>query len=78
MLVATHEIVDASIEGDYAKLADRAQQIHDSFILEQAMTKEDRRTLCASFLLISSNWTKNSTHSQLNWLQPRVLAINSC
>ena len=45
VLIATDEIVNASIEGDYAKLADRAQQIHDSFILEQAMTEEDRRTL---------------------------------
>src|SRR5512134_1498790 len=45
VLIATDEIINASIEGDYAKLADRAQQIHDSFILEQAMTEEDRRTL---------------------------------
>src|SRR5512132_3736000 len=59
VLIATGEIVNASIEGDYVKLAGRAQQIHDSFILEQAMTEEDR------------------THSQLNWPQPRVLAINS-
>jgi len=42
VLIATDEIVNASIEGDYAKLADSAQQIHDSFILEQAMTEEDR------------------------------------
>lgn len=45
VLIATDEIINASIEGDYAKLADRAQQIHDSFILQQAMTQEDRRTL---------------------------------
>jgi hypothetical protein len=48
VLYATHEILDASIEGDYAKLADRARQIHDSFIMAQAMTEEDSRTLLAT------------------------------
>lgn len=48
VLYATHEIVDASVEGDYAKLADRAQQIHDSFIMAQAMTEEDSRALMAA------------------------------
>ena len=42
---ATHEILDALIRGEGQIVAERAQAIHDSFILKQEMTEEDRRAL---------------------------------
>lgn len=42
---ATHEILDALIRGEDQVVAERAQAIHDSFILKQEMTAEDRSAL---------------------------------
>jgi len=36
------------IAGEDAKVAEVAQQIHDSFILQQAMTPEDNKDLMAA------------------------------
>ena len=48
VLGASREILDALVIGDHAVVADRARQIHDSFILEQALTEQDRQDLMAA------------------------------
>lgn len=45
VLAATQRILDALVRGRDSVVAENAQAIHDSFILEQKMTAEDRRTL---------------------------------
>jgi cytochrome c556 len=45
VLGATHEILDALVRGEDARVAEKAQAIHDSFILKQEMTAADRRAL---------------------------------
>lgn len=48
VLVATQDIVGALVMGDHATVAERAQQIHDSFILQQSLTEQDRQDLMAA------------------------------
>ncbi|HEX2479577.1 MAG TPA: hypothetical protein VHK45_09870 [Geminicoccaceae bacterium] len=48
VLLASQDIVGALAIGDHATVAERAQQIHDSFILEQALTEQDREDLEAA------------------------------
>lgn len=45
---ASHEILDALIQGQDEIVAEKAQAIHDSFILQQQMTDEDRQALIAA------------------------------
>ncbi|QYX56808.1 cytochrome c [Roseovarius sp. SCSIO 43702] len=45
---ASKDILSALIAGDDARVADLAQQIHDSFILQQSMTPEDKQDLMAA------------------------------
>ena len=45
---ASKQILSALVAGDDARVAELAQGIHDSFILEQAMTPEDREALMAA------------------------------
>lgn len=45
---ASQQILSALIAGDDARIAELAQQIHDSFILQQSMTTEDKRDLMAA------------------------------
>ncbi len=45
---ASREILTALVAGDDAGVASLAQQIHDSFIMRQSMTPEDRRQLRAA------------------------------
>lgn len=45
VLEATREIVAAIVRGEDNVVAQRAQAIHDSFILQQEMTEADRRAL---------------------------------
>ena len=42
---ASKQILSALIAGDDARVADLAQQIHDSFILQQSMTPQDKQDL---------------------------------
>ena len=42
---ASEEILDALVRGRDAVVAEKAQAIHDSFILKQEMTKADRKAL---------------------------------
>jgi len=49
LLVASHEIQDALIAGDSATVADRAQAMHDSFILEQSLSEGDVEVLHSVF-----------------------------
>jgi plasmid stability protein len=44
---ASREILTATIEGNDERVAELAQQIHDSFILRQSMTPEDKADLMA-------------------------------
>jgi len=39
---ASQQILTSMTEGDDARIAELAQQIHDSFILRQSMTEEDK------------------------------------
>lgn len=41
VLQAHQQILTAMVMGDHAGVADKAQQIHDSFILEQSLTPQD-------------------------------------
>lgn len=43
--IASQKIVDALVRGDTATVARQAQGIHDSFILEQQLSEQDRETL---------------------------------
>lgn len=45
---ASRDILSALIAGNDARVARLAQQIHDSFILQQSMTPEDRQDLMAA------------------------------
>ncbi|MBZ0123332.1 MAG: cytochrome c [Roseovarius sp.] len=45
---ASKDILSALIAGDDARVANLAQQIHDSFILQQAMTPQDKQDLMAA------------------------------
>jgi cytochrome c556 len=45
---ASQQILSALIAGDDARVADLAQNIHDSFILKQAMTPQDKQDLIAA------------------------------
>ncbi len=45
---ASRQILSALIAGEDARVADLAQQIHDSFILQQSMTPQDRKDLMAA------------------------------
>jgi hypothetical protein len=45
VLVASQDILGALATGDHATVAERAQQIHDSFILQQSLTEQDRQDL---------------------------------
>lgn len=49
LLVASHEIQDALIMGDSETVADRAQAMHDSFILEQSLSEGDVEVLHSVF-----------------------------
>ncbi len=42
------QILSALIAGDDARVAELAQQIHDSFILQQSMTPKDKQDLMAA------------------------------
>lgn len=42
---ATRDIMDALVRGQSGVVAEKAQAIHDSFILKQEMTQEDRQAL---------------------------------
>ena len=48
ILGASLQIQDALVRGDDARVAELAQSIHDSFILAQEMTPEDRAALQAA------------------------------
>jgi mono/diheme cytochrome c family protein len=48
VLEASGSILTALVYGDHATVAARAQAIHDSFILDQALTAEDRADLEAA------------------------------
>lgn len=48
MLAASQDILGAVVIGDHATVAERAQQIHDSFILQQSLTEQDRKDLMAA------------------------------
>jgi hypothetical protein len=45
---ASRDILTATIEGNDEGVAELAQQIHDSFILKQSMTPEDKADLMAA------------------------------
>lgn len=45
---ASKQILSALIAGEDARVAELAQQIHDSFILAQSMTAEDKQDLMAA------------------------------
>lgn len=45
---ASQNILTALISGEDARVAELAQQIHDSFILEQGMTGQDRQDLVSA------------------------------
>jgi hypothetical protein len=48
VLVASQDIVGALVVGDHATVGELAQQIHDSFILQQSLTDQDRQDLMAA------------------------------
>ena len=48
VLLASQDILGALAIGDHASVAERAQQIHDSFILQQSLTEQDRQDLMAA------------------------------
>ncbi len=48
ILDASKMILDAMVRGQDEMVADRAQAIHDSFIMKQAMTVDDRKALMAA------------------------------
>lgn len=48
VLDASQKLVDALVRGQDERVAEYAQAIHDSFILEQEMTEADMETLLAS------------------------------
>src|SRR5690606_35752173 len=48
VLAASESILDALVRGEDERVAQNAQAIHDSFILEQRMTDADREALHAA------------------------------
>lgn len=45
---AMTSIHSAMVMGQHASVAERAQQVHDSFILQQSLTKQDREDLMST------------------------------
>lgn len=45
---AMHEVFSAIVQGRHGVVAEKGQSIHDSFILEQSLTDEDRQDLKAA------------------------------
>ena len=45
ILGASQSILDALVRGQHERVAEKAQAIHDSFILQQEMTESDREAL---------------------------------
>ncbi len=45
---ASKDILEAMVRGEHATVADRAQAIHDSFIMNQQMTEENQAALHAA------------------------------
>ena len=45
ILGASQSILDALVRGQHDRVAEKAQAIHDSFILQQEMTQADRKAL---------------------------------
>lgn len=45
VLAASEEILGALVRGEDAVVAEKAQAIHDSFIMQQQMTEQDRKDL---------------------------------
>jgi hypothetical protein len=48
VLAANQDILGAVVIGDHHTVAELAQQIHDSFILEQSLSEQDRNDLMAA------------------------------
>ena len=48
VLLASQDILGALAIGDHAIVAEQAQQIHDSFILQQSLTEQDKQDLMAA------------------------------
>jgi len=48
VLAASQDILGAIVTGDHPTVAEGAQQIHDSFILQQSLTDQDRQDLMAA------------------------------
>lgn len=48
VLQASHEIVQAAAFGEHSTVAEKARQVHDSFILEQSMSEQERKDLIAA------------------------------
>ena len=48
VLTATQTILEGIVKGQHELVAEKAQGIHDSFILKQKMTPEDRKALMAA------------------------------
>ncbi|CAM4210988.1 hypothetical protein VRRI112168_17975 [Vreelandella rituensis] len=46
--LAMHEVFSAIVQGRHAMVAEKGQSIHDSFIMAQSLTDEDRQDLKAS------------------------------
>lgn len=46
--LAMQEVYSAMLQGQHAVVAEKGQSIHDSFILEQSLTDEDRQDLKAA------------------------------
>lgn len=45
VLAASQEILGALVRGEDAVVAEKAQAVHDSFIMQQQMTEQDRKDL---------------------------------
>lgn len=69
---ASQEILAAMVTGDDERVATLAQQIHDSFILRQSMTPEDKADLMAAVPETSSGWIEIFTKFQQHWRRQQM------
>ena len=67
---AMGQIHSAIVMGQHGKVAEQAQNIRDSFILQQSLTEQDRKDLMSAGQKALSSWTRSFISWRRRWPRP--------
>ena len=67
---AMGQIHSAIVMGQHGKVAEQAQNIHDSFILQQSRTEQERKDLMSAVQKALSSWTRSFISWRRRWPRP--------